>query len=471
VSIEQEALGAMNGVNDSDRGSELDSDHGVVGPGAARFERGDFLRRGFAAAAGAGALLGAVPNAAARRALSSGRAAGITLSYMCWNPLDSGLGLARVQIAKAYHKLHPDVSVEFEVVPNATFLATEITRAKAHKLPDICVQSGLSWSSVFPAFQPLQKTSIKDGVKLRGWSGAVMSLTAPPNHGPYAAVPIGSVGTIFYYHKGNWAKAGLNPDRPPRTWPDFLAACAKLKAAGIAPIGISGGDSYTTWWMWNTMTMQFFPSAAAARQIATGAVKLNDSRLLQALQAVQQTYNNGYWNADYALKKFSDIEADFIAGKLGMVCGITASIVSWNVWDAKMGRDTYGVFSGPLLQGARAQASFEFPGFLLATPKNGRHLKQALDHIGYTASKAGQSILLRTGGLLPNRDDLDVETVTRSPGANAIRKIHATQPTAPAPQTYMNGAANGIALRNITTAVTSGNLTGFLNDLVQAQGS
>jgi ABC-type glycerol-3-phosphate transport system substrate-binding protein len=38
------------------------------------------------------------------------------------------------------------------------------------------------------------------------------------------------------YNKELFTKAGLDPDHPPTTWPDFLAALEKLKASGTTPI-------------------------------------------------------------------------------------------------------------------------------------------------------------------------------------------------------------------------------------------
>ena len=38
------------------------------------------------------------------------------------------------------------------------------------------------------------------------------------------------------YNKELFKKAGLDPDQPPKTWAEFLAAGEKLKKAGITPI-------------------------------------------------------------------------------------------------------------------------------------------------------------------------------------------------------------------------------------------
>ncbi len=60
-------------------------------------------------------------------------------------------------------------------------------------------------------------------------------------NGQMMSFPFNSSTPVFYYNKDAFAKAGLNPDQPPRTWTDVAAAAAKLKAAG-------NRCSYTTTW-------------------------------------------------------------------------------------------------------------------------------------------------------------------------------------------------------------------------------
>jgi multiple sugar transport system substrate-binding protein/raffinose/stachyose/melibiose transport system substrate-binding protein len=47
---------------------------------------------------------------------------------------------------------------------------------------------------------------------------------------------------MVFYNKKLFAKAGISA--PPKTWAQFMAVCAKLKAAGIVPIELGGGDSF-----------------------------------------------------------------------------------------------------------------------------------------------------------------------------------------------------------------------------------
>ncbi len=60
---------------------------------------------------------------------------------------------------------------------------------------------------------------------------------------PIKLLPLTMQGFGIYYNKAYFKKAGLDPEQAPKTAAQFLAACEKLKAAGIVPITV--GQTYT----------------------------------------------------------------------------------------------------------------------------------------------------------------------------------------------------------------------------------
>jgi sn-glycerol 3-phosphate transport system substrate-binding protein len=60
--------------------------------------------------------------------------------------------------------------------------------------------------------------------------------------GEMLSLPFNSSTTVFYYNKDVFEKAGLDPNRAPATWPEVMAAAAKIKAAGASQC------AYTTGW-------------------------------------------------------------------------------------------------------------------------------------------------------------------------------------------------------------------------------
>jgi len=63
--------------------------------------------------------------------------------------------------------------------------------------------------------------------------------------GEMLSFPFNSSSAVMWYNKDALRKAGLNPDAPPKTWPEVFDAARKLKAAGWDKCGFS-----TAWITW-----------------------------------------------------------------------------------------------------------------------------------------------------------------------------------------------------------------------------
>ena len=63
----------------------------------------------------------------------------------------------------------------------------------------------------------------------RRWRG-----TTPTPRARCCRFPFNSSTTVFYYNMDAFEKAGLDPKRAPATWPEVMAAAAKIKAAGAS---------------------------------------------------------------------------------------------------------------------------------------------------------------------------------------------------------------------------------------------
>jgi sn-glycerol 3-phosphate transport system substrate-binding protein len=63
--------------------------------------------------------------------------------------------------------------------------------------------------------------------------------------GTMLSFPYNSSSPILYYNKDIFQKAGLNPDSPPKTWPEVFEAARKIKTSGAAPCGFT-----STWLTW-----------------------------------------------------------------------------------------------------------------------------------------------------------------------------------------------------------------------------
>ena len=62
--------------------------------------------------------------------------------------------------------------------------------------------------------------------------------------GKMLSMPFNSSTAVMYYNKDAFRKAGLNPEKPPVTWPEFFDAARKIKASGME------GGFTTNWISW-----------------------------------------------------------------------------------------------------------------------------------------------------------------------------------------------------------------------------
>lgn len=63
--------------------------------------------------------------------------------------------------------------------------------------------------------------------------------------GEMLSFPFNSSSAVMWYNKDAFTKAGLDPNAPPKTWPEVFAAAKKLKAAGYTNCGFS--SAWITW--------------------------------------------------------------------------------------------------------------------------------------------------------------------------------------------------------------------------------
>lgn len=63
--------------------------------------------------------------------------------------------------------------------------------------------------------------------------------------GDMLSFPFNSSSTVMWYNKDAFKKAGLDADKPPKTWPEVFDAAKKLKAAGHPNCGF--GNAWVTW--------------------------------------------------------------------------------------------------------------------------------------------------------------------------------------------------------------------------------
>ena len=107
-----------------------------------------------------------------------------------------------------------------------------------------------SKNAIVPVTKVMQDAGLKFDPKI--YVPAVAGYYTAPN-GQMLSFPFNSSTTIFHYSKDAFKAAGLDPENPPKTWPEVVSAAAKLKASGHACpfttswISWTQLESFSTW--------------------------------------------------------------------------------------------------------------------------------------------------------------------------------------------------------------------------------
>lgn len=175
-----------------------------------------------------------------------------------WHAMSGPLGEWVNDLAKQYNESQKD----YKVVP--TFKGTydesmtaAIAAFRSGNAPHILQVFEVGTATMMAskaAIKPVAEVMKESGVSFdpKAYIPAVAGYYTAPN-GQMLSLPFNSSTTIFYYNKDAFKAAGLDPEKAPKTWPEVVAAAAKLKASGhkcpftTSWISWTQLESFSTW--------------------------------------------------------------------------------------------------------------------------------------------------------------------------------------------------------------------------------
>ncbi|HFD14734.1 MAG TPA: extracellular solute-binding protein, partial [Rhodospirillales bacterium] len=91
--------------------------------------------------------------------------------------------------------------------------------------------------AIYPVYQLMADTG--EPFDPNAFLSAVVGYYTTPD-GKMLSMPFNSSTPVLYYNKDAFRKAGLDPEKPPRTWPELVEMAKKTQAAGY-PCGFTTG--------------------------------------------------------------------------------------------------------------------------------------------------------------------------------------------------------------------------------------
>ncbi len=322
------------------------------------------------------------------------------LTVWDWQYTSEKWGAALKQIDEEFMKLHPGVTIKHVGQPNDTYYQLLQAANSSETGPDVAMMHAGTFGVLkyTDSLEPLNdRITPEMRASIKGWESVGENFNA---NGTIYAVPGSLSGWVFYYNKALFRNAGLDPDKPPKTYDDLVAAAEALKAAGIVPFGGGNADGWGDLQYLNILFPGDFDAAASAA-LANGQIPYDGDafkRLNEHLVALLTT--EGYFDPGYASTVlWTEGVAAFQAGQAAMIAGIASDTVSYNEFLPDLG-DDLGVFYAPADTVADPYIPVSSgPVWSITRYANNKDLAWA--YVQFVTSKRGAAIQFEIAGVLP----------------------------------------------------------------------
>ncbi len=305
------------------------------------------------------------------------------------------------KMADDYMADHPNVTVEITVLENEAFKSKLTTVMQSGEPPDIFQSWGGGVMNEYATAGLLRDITPELDADGGAWRNTFASgaLGVYSYKGANYGVPwdMGMIG--FWYNKALFAQAGIA--NPPTTWTEFLADVQALKAAGITPIALGGGDKWPGMHMWAYLVTRIggkanFEGALLRTGSFTDAPFVEAGKKIQELVALEP-FQDGFLAATYG------DEATIMGnGQAAMeLMGQWAPSVEMANSTDKLGiGDKLGFFPFPMIEGGAGDAADAVGGGNgFAIGKNASD--EAVDFVKYLTNAENQAVLAEIGVAIP----------------------------------------------------------------------
>jgi raffinose/stachyose/melibiose transport system substrate-binding protein len=223
---------------------------------------------------------------------------------------------AMEKIFAAFTAKNPDITVKLQFTPDADYQNRLSTALRGGKGPDIAQLK--AYGELQPLVDGGYLDALNDSVpELKDFTPAALGGSVGIADGKVYGVPYSTPVMGVFYNTEIFEKNGI---AVPKTYDEFVAACEKLKAAGVLPIAAGGANG--SGWALEINAGVVGPAVYGAGfydEMMSGKAKFTDPRFVTALEkikALQPYYSDGFAGVDY-----TTATQQFISGKGAMFFG------------------------------------------------------------------------------------------------------------------------------------------------------
>ncbi len=367
------------------------------------------LRRSTVRVIAAAVAVGALTAAAAPVHVDRVHAAGkVTLTMWWWGEQEAqGAQKWLNESIKLYEKAHPNITINPVLQTTNGLVPAFETAAKAHRGPDIqYLWGGINtlaeaWPGyIAPMSDYIPASELKHYLNTSEdtYNGKIWSA-------PWYTQP----SFPLLYNKVLFRKAGLDPNKPPLTWSQFMAACAKLKKIGVTPIAGGLQDGWYGGWLFALLAGQNLNSAKEMMDAAIGKADITAPKYSEWWSKLAEMRDKGYWNKDIDSQQLYQAQNLFVQGKVAIANTAGSDV---RKFIRLVGVDKVGVMRMPVYGTGRLAHTFGSTSQTLAIPAFSQHKKEAAQFIMFLHTRDRLISFYRETGSIPADDRFPQSMIT-----------------------------------------------------------
>jgi raffinose/stachyose/melibiose transport system substrate-binding protein len=213
---------------------------------------------------------------------------------------------------------------------------------------------------------------------------------------------------IWIYNKDLYDKAGLDADKAPATWDEFLAACEKLKSAGIAPLGGGIQDGYWGEWFFGHAIAQNVDSAGEVIGLFTGERDFREPKYHEHWVKLEELKKAGFLNEDMSSTELYPGIDLIPAGKIAAGQSVGARVPK----DSEMTKGRIGTMVMPVYGKGKLAGKPIFDSQGLGIPTKAKNPKDAAAFLEYLQSPEQLKAMHDKTGWIPANTNFDLSVIT-----------------------------------------------------------
>ncbi len=317
----------------------------------------------------------------------------VTITLLIDNT-ETSIKTAELQIA-AFEAANENIKVELETRPGGADGDNIIkTKLATGEMNDVFFYNS---GSLFQAINPDQ--NLVD-LSNEEWADRVVDSfwpTVSTANGKYGAPYGTAMGGGILYNKKVYADLGLSV---PKTWDEFMANNAKIKAAGIIPVMQTYGDTWTSqlFVLGDYHNVQAVEPNFAADYTANKAKYATSAAASKGFDRLEELNKAGYYNSDYASALFADGVVRLGKGEAAHFPMLTFAVSTLDGTNPELS-ENIGFFAQPGDDAATNGLTVWMPsGMYIPKTTEGAKLEAAKKFLAFQLSTEGLQIYIDVNG-------------------------------------------------------------------------